>query len=78
MHGENGFEVPGEGWGCRETSEKFPGNFLKITGWSGKGGIMKRQIKFLTINLQVGKLSYDHGVKVCNLLPQIPSSRLFS
>ena len=51
----------GRGGGGRETSEEFPGNFLKITGWSSKGGIMKRQIKFLTINLQVGKLSYDHG-----------------
>ena len=36
---KNGFEVPGGGgvsgdgvW-CREISEKFPGNFLKITGW---------------------------------------------
>ena len=42
---KNGFEVPGGGgvsgdgvcdaWGggCREISEKFPGNSLKITGW---------------------------------------------
>ena len=39
---KNGFEVPGGGgeWvsgggGCRGISEKIPGNFLKITGWSG-------------------------------------------
>ena len=31
---KNGFEVPGGGGGeCREISETFPGNFLKITGW---------------------------------------------
>ena len=61
--GKTDLKFQGEGWGVS-------GNFWRISGespenhrvtWSGKGGIMKRQIKFLTINLQVGKLSYDHG-----------------
>ena len=38
---KSGLEVKGRGvsgdgaGGCREISEKCPGNILKITGWSG-------------------------------------------